>query len=104
MIVQRKVKVMWVMTMSQDEPMPLVKPKLLDITDIQDLKSYWKKGKKFLHAKVNAYYKFYKCTKRLKPDMYMYILQSYVWLSLKQAINFLMCNAISTCTSAKCQT
>ena len=48
---------MWVMTMSSDEPMPLVKPKLVDITDLQDLKSYWKKGNKFLHAKVNAYYK-----------------------------------------------
>ena len=65
MIVQRKVKVMWVMTMSKDKPMPLVKPKLVDITDLQDLKSYWKKGKKFLHTKVNAYYKCMKQKNKL---------------------------------------
>ena len=37
--------------------MPLVRQKLVDITDLQDLKSYWKKGRKLQHAKVSTSYK-----------------------------------------------
>ena len=33
----------------------LVRQKQVDITDLQDLKNYWKKGKKLQRAKVNAF-------------------------------------------------
>ena len=35
--------------------MHLVSQKQVDITDLQDLKNYWKKGKKLQCAKVNAF-------------------------------------------------
>ena len=35
--------------------MHLVSQKQVDITDLQDLTNYWKKGKKLQRAKVNAF-------------------------------------------------
>ena len=50
--------------------MPLVKPKLVDIIDLQDLKSYWKKGKKFLHAKGKRILQMHEAKKQLdKVDL-----------------------------------